>query len=169
MNYLDVLPLSDVKTYLRIDDTQNETDQELTSMIKSALIRIERHTGYIFYARSKEYIIRDNEVRVYDHPINSVTKGLDDDGADVTLTYKTNYDYQDKALYRWFYEIDSNAVKLVLNVGYTDGDEIPSDLIDLAKVMVKVMYSEQETDRTFNEMLPMWAKMILEQNCRFII
>lgn len=169
MNYLDVLPLADVKTYLRIDDTQNETDNEITSMIKSALRYIENHTGHIFYARSKQYSIRGGECRVYDHPINSVTKGIDDDGVDVTLTYKTNYYYCDKGLYRLFSGIDAEAVTLVLNVGYADGDDIPEDLLDLAKVMVKVMYYEQESDQSFHDMLPMWANEILAQNRRFLI
>ena len=169
MDYLDILSLADTKTYLRIDDTQNETDSEIKSMIKSALRYIENHTNHIFYARSKTYDIRDGCVRVYDHPINSVTKGIDDDGVDVTLTYKTNYTYTDKGFYRLYESIDGDAVKLVLNVGYTDGTDIPDDLIDLAKIIVKVMYYELETDQSFQEILPNWAKQMLAQNRRFLI
>ena len=169
MSYLSVLPLATTKTYLRIDDTQNDTDAEITSMIKSAMRYIEKHTNHIFYAQSKNYIVKDKDVRVYDYPINSVTKGLDDDGDDVTLTYKTNYTYCDKSNYRYYNQIDSTAVTLVLNVGYSDPADVPDDLIDLAKVIVKIMYYEQESDQSFTEMMPQWAKEILESNRRHII
>jgi len=169
MNYLDVLPLADVKLYLRIDDDQNETDAEITSMIKSAMRYVENHTGHIFYARSKTYDLRYDYIRVYDYPINSVTKGLDNDGADVTLTYKSNYTYTDKTNYTLYESIASNAVKIVLNVGYTDVEDIPDELIDLTKVIIKTMFFESESDRTFHENLPQWANLMLEQHRRFLI
>ena len=170
MSYLSVLPLATMKTYLRIDDSQNETDAEITSMIKSALSYIEKHTNIILYQRSKTYNITNNRwINIYDYPINSVTKGIDDDGVDVTLTYKSNYYYQDKNNYRHFYDIDGDAVKLVLSVGYTDSGDVSSELIDVAKVLVKLMYFEQEEDKSFNEMIPRWAKNVLESNRRHVI
>jgi hypothetical protein len=169
MAYIDVLPLDDVKLYLRIDDTLNDTDAEITSMINSAFRYIEKTTNILVYARSKEYDIVDGEVKVYDHPINSVTKGLDDEGTDVTLTYKTNYYKTDKSLYTNYYDIDGDAVKLVLNVGYTDVADVEDDIIELAKVMVKVMYYEQESNQTFKEMLPSWAVDTLNANRRYLL
>jgi len=170
MAYLDVLPLATVKTYLRIDDDQNETDAEITSMIKSALRYIERHTNVILTLNAtKEYIIKDNCVNVYDHPINSVVKGIDDDDADVTLTYKTNYYKQAKNLYTQYYSIHSEAVKLVLSIGYTDSDDVPEDLIDAAKYIVKIMYFEQEDDKNFIELLPIWVRDIIGYHRRFTI
>lgn len=169
MSYLTVLPLADMKSYLRIDDAQNETDAEITSMIKSAMRWIENHTNHIFYDQSKTYDIRDNCVRVYDYPINSVTKALDDEDTDITLTYKTNYTKTDKSLYTLYEINEADAVKLVLDVGYADPADVPDDLIDLAKVIVKVMYYEQESDLSFKEMLPYWAKELLESRRRHII
>lgn len=170
MAYTDVLTLTEAKIYLRIDDTQNETDAEIRSLINAAFRYIEKHTNSIVSNQTeKEYVVKNGCVRVYDHPINSVVKGLDDEGSDVTLTYKTNYYKQDKTLYTLFTGIDSSVEKLVLNVGYVNVANVPDDLIQLASIMVKVMYYEQESNLSFKEMLPAWANSILESNRRFTI
>ncbi len=170
MAYLDVLPLATMKTYLRIDDDQNETDAEITSMIKSALRHIERFTNVIVTLNAtKEFSITKGEVRIYDHPINSVVKGIDDDDADVTLTYKTNYYKTKKHFSTNYYSIDIDAITLVLSVGYTDPDDVPSDLIDVAKEMVKIMFYELEDDKSFKEALSPMSKEILNANRRFTI
>lgn len=170
MAYIDVLPLATMKTYLRIDDDQTETDAEITSMINAAFRYIERTTNHLVVNQAtKEYIIRNGCVRVYDSPINSVVKGLDKDGDDVTLTLWTNYDQEDKALYRYFTGIDTSAVKLVVNVGYTEPTDVPDDIIQLAKEMVKAMYFEQETSKTFREMLSPTSIATLESLRRYII
>ena len=170
MAYIDVLPLSTMKTYLRIDDTQNETDAEITSMINAAFREIERNTNTLVAQQAlKEYIITNRCVRVYDHPINSVVKGIDEDGVDVTLTFQTNYDIDERHLYTVYYGIDSEAVKLVLDVGYTTASDVPDDLVMVAKEMVKLMYYEQETDKSFKEMLSLLSKNIMETYRRFIV
>ena len=170
MAYLDVLPLATTKTYLRIDDDQNETDAEITSMIKSALRYIERRTNVMVVQYAlKEFIITKGCVKVYDHPINSVVKGIDDDDADVTLTYKTNYYKEDKHLYTLYSGIDVDAVKLVLDVGYTDADDVPTDIIDVAKYIVKLMYFEQETDKSFMDRIPEWVNETINYHRRFTI
>ena len=169
MSYIDVLPLATMKTYLRIDDTQNETDAEIVSMINSAFRYIEKTTNLMIYDRNKEYVITDRCVKVYDHPINSVVKGIDEDDVDVTLTFKTNYNKELKHLYINYYSIDGDAIKFVLNVGYATPSDVPDDVIGLAKEIVKAMYFEQETDKTFYEMLSPTSMAILNTNRRFII
>lgn len=169
MSYLNVLPLQTVKDYLRIDDSQNETDTEITSMIRSALSYIERHTNIMFYDRNKEFIVKDRCVRVYDSPINSVVKGIDDDGDDVTLTYKTNYNKEEKNHHIIYNNIDGEAVKLVLNVGYDDVANVPAELLDLAKVIIDVMFHEADGNKDFKSSLPLWAVDILNSNKRFVI
>lgn len=173
MAYIDVLPLADMKTYLHIDDTNSAQDSEITMMIGSAFRYIERHTGVVFVQQAtKEYIVQDRCVNIYDTPINSVVKGLDSDGADVTLVLDTDYSKVEKHLYTQYYNIDSDVEKLVLDVGYAlaaTAQAAHEDLIDLAKVMVKVMFYEQDSTQSFKEMLPQWAKEILESNRRFII
>jgi len=73
MAYLDIITLADAKTYLRIDDTLTEDDAQITRMIKASLSQIERITNYIFFARSKSYVVENCSVNVYDFPINSLT------------------------------------------------------------------------------------------------
>lgn len=159
MSYISVLSLATIKTYLRIDDTQNETDSELTSMINSALSYIEKHTNVMLYDRDKDYLVIDNCARVYDFPINSVT----------TPASSSDYSIEQKHLYTNYTLSNPSATTLTLNVGYDDPVDIPPELIDLAKVIIKVMYYEQETNQSFKEMLPQWANEILNANRRFVL
>ena len=170
MAYIDVLPLAQMKIYLRINDAQNETDAEIKSMIHSAFRYIERVTNImVINYPLKEFIINKGCVRVYDDPINSVVKGLDDDDADVTLVYKTDFNRNLKHLYTEYVSIDVQAEKLVLDVGYKTATNVPDDIVQIAKEMVKAMYYEQETDKTFSEMLSPTTKMALESLRRFIV
>lgn len=155
MAYIDVLPLDTVKGYLRIDDTQNETDAEITSMINAAFRYIEKTTNIMVYARDKDFDVVNGEVRIYDHPINSVVSS-------------TDYDSTKKHLYTEYcvnYDVDT----ITLNVGHVLPADVDGDIIELAKVIIKVMYYEQETNQSFKEMLPAWALEILNSNRRFIL
>lgn len=156
MSYLAVLPLADMKVYLRIDDTQNETDAEITSMINSAFRYIEKATNHIVTTRSKSYPVVNSCVRVYDYPINSITSPTEGVTTEKYTTYN-NYIID-----------DADVETLVLNVGYYQEYLVPDELIEVAKVMVKVMYYEQETNKSFREMLPKWANEYLNTNRRFI-
>jgi len=158
MAYIDVLPLATMKTYLRIDDTQTETDAEITSMIKSALAYIEKQTSIMVYARDKDFTVVNNCVRVYDTPINSV----------VAPASVNDYDIEVRRLYNIYTLDDADVDTLTLNVGYTLETDVPTELIDVAKVMVKCMFYEQETNQTFKEMLPSWANSFIDTNRRFI-
>ena len=71
MSYLDVITLQQAKDYLRVDS--EDSDAEITRMIKSALSLMEKQTNIILYDRNKTYIYHNGVVRVYDYPINSTT------------------------------------------------------------------------------------------------
>lgn len=170
MAYIDVLPLAEMKIYLRIDDDQNETDSEITSMIKSAFRYIERTTNIMVVQYAlKEFIVENRCVRVYDHPINAVIKGLDDDDDDVTLVYKDDFNRDLKSLYTLYNSIDINVEKLVLDVGYLTATDVPDDVVQIAKEMVKVMFFEQETDKSFHQMLAPSTREVLESLRRFVV
>ena len=70
MAYLDIITLADAKTYLRIDDTLTEDDAQITRMIKASLSQIERITNYIFFARSKSYVVENCSVNVLEFEQN---------------------------------------------------------------------------------------------------
>lgn len=152
MSYLDVIPLAEAKTYLRIDDTQNETDAEITLMIKAALSLIEKRTNHIFFKRDKEYIVDNNCVLVYDYPINTL----------VSPTDATRYD---KGLYSIY---GTTAETITLNVGYDVPDDIPSELVEAAKMLLKFYYFEQEK-ADLGVKMPMIVQEIINTNRRFII
>jgi hypothetical protein len=130
MSYTSVITLDRAKTYLRIDDTQNETDQEIVSMIESALSYIERKTNVIMYDRNKEYILENGFVKVYDFPIDIVVSPL-------------VFEREKKALHSNF-TCDEEEDTLVLNIGYDDPANVPSELISAALQMIKVWYYEAE-------------------------
>lgn len=154
MAYTDVITLERAKTYLRIDDTQNETDSEINSMIIAACRFIEKKTNVMLSDRDKEYDVVGGFVRVYDYPINTeITEGLSKEKKNLYTTFCVPHG------------IDA----VTLNVGYTDHNSVDEDIIELGLAIVKAMYYEQETDKTFSESLPKWAIETLNANRRFII
>lgn len=165
MAYTDVISLADAKDYLGIDDTSRDT--EITRMIGVALSFVEKHSNHILYARSKTYsLATERDIRVYDYPINSVTKGIDKDGADVTLTFETNYDLDVYTLYTHYCQIDSDAVSLVLNVGYASASDIPPELVEAGYMVLEHIFNQKETG---NSEIPMAAMQMLNTHRRFLI
>ena len=156
MAYIDVLTLAQAKTFLRIDDTLSDDDAQITQMIKSALSTIERRTNVLVYARSKSYLFQDYEVRVYDFPINSLTSP-----SDAVLV--------EKELHSIYSTNNTANLKLVLNVGYTNPLDVPSELIDAALQLVKYMYYEAETNTAAKGNIPYWIQEMIDQHKRFII
>lgn len=166
MSYLSVIPLADAKLYLRVDDMAS--DDEIIRMIKSSLSYIEKHTNVMVYARDKNYILTNNCIRVHDGPINSVVKGLDKAGADVTLTLDENYSVELRTLHSFYSGIDSTAVQLVLNVGYSDPTEVDQELIEAALEMIDYWYYKNDGKANIT-LIPESVKAIIETNRRFII
>jgi hypothetical protein len=156
MAYIDVLTLAQAKTFLRIDDTLSDDDAQITQMIKSSLSTIERRTNVLVYARSKSYLFQDYEVRVYDFPINSLTSP-----SDAVLV--------EKELHSIYTTNNTANLKLVLNVGYTNPLDVPSELIDAALQLVKYMYYEAETNTAAKGNIPYWIQEMIDQHKRFII
>jgi len=167
MAYIDVLPLATAKAHLGVDDTAS--DAEITSLIQATLKYIEDHTNIMVYDRDKEYVVRNGEVRLYDYPINSVVKGIDDDDVDVTLTYKTNYYKVRKGNYTLYYDIDVQAVIFVANVGYATASDVSEDLINAALDMIWVQFYRPDEDTNFRELISPTTKMFLDKNRRFLV
>ena len=152
MAYLDIISLTDAKTYLRIDDTLTEDDNQIIRMIKGALSYIEQYTNVILFARDKNYIVQDSFVKVYDYPINSEVS---------TYTVK-----EVKSLHTNY---TTDETTFTLNVGYADVVDIPNELIEVAYVLIKNMYYEKENNKTLMESLDSLSIMTLNQYKRFLI
>lgn len=167
MAYIDVLPLATAKAYLKVE--HSDSDAEITAMINTACAYLEKVTGHIFYSRSITYeLAGKNWIRVHDYPITAVVKGIDKDGVDVTLTFETNYDVYKKTLHTIYEQIDSDADQLVLTVGYADPADVPSGLVDAAKMIVKGLYYSYEAE-SIDEVLNVTMKEIINSHKRFLV
>ncbi|WP_407501449.1 head-tail connector protein [Elizabethkingia anophelis] len=150
MNYDEVLPLEEVKNYLRIDTDFTEDDNDIKRMSKSALQYIEMQTNHIFSLHDKTYNNpHSNCVEVFDYPVNTQTPD------DITrLDYSLKYVY--------------NTDKITLNVGYTNRDAIPAALIDCALQIIKVWYFEHEKASN-STLIPESVKAVLYTYKRFVV
>lgn len=159
MAYLDIITLERAKTYLRIDDTQNETDEEIQNMIKSALIYIEKRTNVIMFSRTIKYPFINQCVRVYDFPI-------------IAINSPTEVDVKDKGLYKIYTTNNPNDEILSLNVGFLSilgtPPDVPPELIDAALQIIKVFY--YEADKQANTtLIPQSVMEIINANRRFLL
>jgi hypothetical protein len=154
-NYTDVISLEQAKLYLRIDDDQTVTDDEITQMINSSLSFIEKRTQHIFKTRNKVYY-KDcalvQKATVYDYPINNPEGEGFIDG----IVYKTN-----KAI------VPTVNDMVTLNIGYEEVDDIPSELIDAALQVIKVWFYEGEKQAN-TTLIPLSVMQSIDVNRRFI-
>lgn len=147
-DYIDVISLERAKLYLKVDTLQTETDDEITSMINSSLSFIEKRTGHIFKTRNKTYYGTDCVV-VYDYPIvNTVTL--------YDITYR-----QTNAI------VPTVDGSVLVTLGYSSVNDIPSELIDAAFQLLKVWFYESET-QTNSTLIPKSVMEAIDVNRRFV-
>lgn len=150
MTYLEVLPLAEVKNYLRLDEEFIEDDFAIERMIKSALQFIEKRTNHIF--EIKEGVIYSNDegkITIFDYPIRFSNPD------NVNILY-----YSDSV------KVFSNSI--VASIGYLDSRDVPSALIDAALQMIKVWYYESEK-QVNTTLLPENVNQIINTYRRFTI
>jgi len=157
MSYIDVIPLTEAKIYLRIDDTLTEDDAQITRMINGALSYIERWTNVMVFAREKTYKMVNGCVRVYDYPINSYTDPVE---ADLTIEEKTLYNN---------IGYGNTTSNLTLNVGHVSPEDVPDELKEVALEIIDLMYYEHETGKKLDKDLSSLSINILNQNKRFLL
>lgn len=145
-DYIDVITLERAKLYLKVDDLQTATDDEITNMINSSLSFIEKRTGHIFKTKAKTYY-GDGSVKVYDYPIVTPPSGTE---------------------IRQLCSIVPTVDGLVsLTVGYETLDDIPNELIDAALQLLKVWFYESET-QTNSTLIPKSVMEAIDVNRRFV-
>lgn len=144
--YLDIITLEQAKLYLRIDDCQSETDTEIEQMIKSALAFCEKRTNHILFPRDKQYF-GCVHVFVFDYPINNLPS-----------------DAEQSQMYSKVY---TSGGSVTLNIGYTDSEDIPSEIIDVALQIIKVWYYEAE-NKVNTSIIPATALEVLDTIRRFV-
>lgn len=156
MSYLDVLPISIVKSYLRVDDTLTEDDCQLEVMIKTALSYIENQTNILVYARNNTYFFSNYCVYIYDYPIN-------------LLVSPTNSEQTEKQNYSIYTTTKTDDKKIVLNVGYDNPVDVPKVLINCALEYIKYLYYDAETNKGTSNKIPPYIIGMIESSKRFII
>jgi hypothetical protein len=149
-NYTDVISLETAKLYLKVDAGQTETDAEITQMINSSLAYIEKRTNHIFKTKSKIYY-KDcalvEQTKIYDYPIQNAPTETE---------------------IRPLYSIVPTVNGFVsLEVGYTDIDDIPIELIDCALSIINFWFYNSETKGADNS-IPNFVQMAIDQNRRFL-
>jgi len=151
-NYTDVISLERAKLYLKVDELQTVTDDEITSMINSSLSFIEKRTNHIFKTRNKVYYMDCalvQSVKVYDYPIDNT---------------ETEFDI----VYRPTYAIVPTVNNMVtLTIGYTNVEDIPNELIDAALQVIKVWFYESEK-QVNTTLIPLSVMEAIDVNRRFI-
>lgn len=149
-NYTDVISLETAKLYLKVDVGQTETDAEITQIINSSLSYIEKRTNHIFKSKSKLYY-KDcalvEQVKVYDFPIQNAPA-----------------ETQIRPLYSTVPTVGSFVD---LEIGYTNIEDIPTELIDCALAIINFWFYNSETKGADNS-IPKFVEMAIDQNRRFI-
>lgn len=156
MNYLDIISLGEAKNHLRVDDDLTADDAAISRMIQSALVYIESWTNLLLIDRAKTYKLVDGFVRVFDYPINSITSPDEDDMTIEVRNLHTSYSY------------GIETTDLVLNVGYSDLDDIPTGLIDVGLELIDLFYYSKETGKNTSDISPMSID-ILNRHKRFFL
>ena len=157
MSYLSVVTLQDAKDFLRVDSDNNDDNNQITQMIKSACSLVERRTNHILYARDKNYLFQDYTAYVYDYPINSIEAP------------SSNVTEKEFELYNIYDTTNSNDTTLTLNVGYGSPSNVPDELKELVLNIVKFYYYEQEENKGSKGKLPIFLEQSMNMLKRFII
>ena len=158
-NYLDVVTLAQAKTYMRIDDTNTSVDNEITQMINSAFQYVERETNHLFGEREKTYLYRvydHNTVNVYDFPINN------------SVTPTGDFKSVLKPLYTRYQSLKSDE-SIILNVGYTETDQVPDVFRQAVLEIVKNWYYASDENQSMVNYLSNPAMIMLAPFKRFMI
>lgn len=150
MTYNEILPLTEVKNYLRLEDDFAEDDTALERMVRSALQFIEKRTNHIFALR--ENVTYSNEcgkITVFDYPVRFTNPD------DVFIQYKSDR-----------HVVYSKSI--IAEVGYLNADDVPSALIDAALQMIKCFYFEAEKQSN-TTLLPENVLQIINTYRRFTV
>ena len=133
MAFIDVVTLTEAKSYLRVDDGFTADDSLITLLIDAAGDKIEKYTNHLLYSREKTYLFYDGCVRVYDYPINSQVST--DEVESEVLSLYTLYQGDDE---------------ITLNVGYGLPSSVPAMLKVKMLEVIDAMYNGNENASVTN-------------------
>lgn len=163
-NLYPILPLAEVKRYLRLDDDFNDDDLDIERMIASALEYIEKQTNHVFRVQDKTY--RTSSTSYQGSYFGSF--GYCSDSINIFDTPINTTEFGDKTpLYFSGYVKFVNTESVTVNVGYANRADVPSALIECALQMIKVFYYEAEKNIN-TTLVPENVNQIINSYRRFI-
>lgn len=142
MTALDVISLVDAKEYLRVDYA--DQDSVITRNIKSAVALIEQYTDVMLYERERTYSLLGCSLEIYDSPIQFTG----------TLPTKTKQMAMSVIVY------GKSGETFTANVGYSDTNEIPQNLVDACYKMITYLYENRDA---YSVTLPADVQMLINQ------
>jgi len=138
-NYIDIVTLAQIKTYLRIDDTGTRLNDELTVMIDAACLLIEQSTNHILKPKTKTIQSINRCIYVYDTPITDIVEPSDTD----------DFKESKRGLYSIFTlnnpTNDEDYYTLEYDCGYDDTDDVPETIKQAIKEAVRVWFYAAES------------------------
>lgn len=126
MTYNEILPLAEVKNYLRLEDDFTEDDTALERMVRSALQFIEKRTNHVLQLRTSITYNNDcGTITIFDFPVRFPNSGdiKIHYGPDLTTVYSST---------------------IIAELGYESLSDVPSAFIDASLQMIKTWYFEAE-------------------------
>lgn len=142
MTALDVISLVAAKEYLRVD--YPDQDGVITRNIKSAVSLIEQYTDVMLYERERTYVLLGCSLEIYDSPITFTG----------TLPTKTKQMAMSVIIY------GKSGETFTANVGYSDPNEIPQNLVDACYKMITYLYENRDA---YSVALPADVQMLINQ------
>lgn len=160
-NYIDIVTLAQIKTYLRIDDTGNTLNDELTVMIDAACLLIEQSTNHILKPKTKTIQSVNRCIYVYDTPVTDVTVPSDSE----------DYKESKRGLYSIFtlnnLTTDQDYYTLTYTCGYSNTDNVPETIKQAIKEAVRVWFYAAESRNI--GLLPESAMQMIHTLKRFFV
>lgn len=158
--YNTVINTESVLNYLRIDKLECDslTINEIENMINSAVSLLQKYTGHYIQPIEQTFVFNNQgEIRCYDFPINSVTEPTD----------PNDYNAVRKTLYTIYQAYDAELETMVINVGYENPQDVPSEFLLAVNECVRVWYYNTE-DNNGVGLLPNTVYSMVNDIKRFI-
>lgn len=149
MTALEILPLEEVKNYLKVDFDYQAEDDEIERMIKGAISFIEKYTNIELTSKVRIYEPAQGEqfVKVFSYPFTVIS----------TDAHEIKYSSYSKF-----------SGKVSLELGFESRNDIPEDILQSAKAIIKVWY--EDTEKGVNDsIIPASIKTVLDTHRRFIM
>jgi uncharacterized phiE125 gp8 family phage protein len=167
MTELDVISLASAKNWLSIDD--NDSDADITRLIKTAIAWVETYTCYRLWQRQEVVTAFGETTFLSQYPvaIDSVKNSLGADQTYYTRQYATKLKITTGYTPNFTLEPTYNSQNTItLTVGYDDVTKIPNPLIDACYKLITYLFENRDA---YQAALPSDVQILINQYRRALI